>query len=159
MMTFTIHQPPEPPADRDDRAADLVFIRDGFSWLVFLFAPFWLLANRLWLALGVYVGLFVVIEGVLLIADAPDQWSALAITGLNLMTAFEAASIKRWTLERNGWTTLGTVSGRTELDCERRFFDGWLPNQPLIAPSDSSFGRLSSVASGSRWSSLPWKRT
>ena len=45
MLTFTVHEPPNPPADRIDRAESLVFIKDGFSWIAALFAPLWLLAT------------------------------------------------------------------------------------------------------------------
>ena len=40
----------------------------------------------------------------------------------------------RWALERRGWRTLGSVSGKTAAECERRFFEAWLPGQPIIAP-------------------------
>ena len=33
---------------------------------------------------------------------------------------------------------LGAVSGRNLDECERRFFDGWLPSQPVIAPSSAA---------------------
>ena len=48
MLTFTVHEPPDPPADRIDRAERLAFVRDGFSWSAALFTPVWLLAHRLW---------------------------------------------------------------------------------------------------------------
>ena len=40
MLTFTVHEPPNPPADRVDRAESLVFIKDGFSWAAALLASF-----------------------------------------------------------------------------------------------------------------------
>ena len=55
MLTFTVHEPPNPPADRVDRAEGLVFIKDGFSWFAALFAPLWLLVHRLWWPLLGYV--------------------------------------------------------------------------------------------------------
>ena len=39
MLTFTVHEPPNPPADRIERADKLVFVKDGFSWMAALFAP------------------------------------------------------------------------------------------------------------------------
>jgi hypothetical protein len=29
---------------------------------------------------------------------------------------------------------LGSVTGRNAAECERRFFETWLPSQPIIAP-------------------------
>ena len=55
MLTFTVHEPPNPPADRIERADKLVFVKDGFSWMAALFAPLWMLVHRLWWALLGYV--------------------------------------------------------------------------------------------------------
>ena len=52
MPVYTVHEPP--PRDSDDAAdaADrFVFVRDGFSFWAFLFAPLWMLWHRLWLVL------------------------------------------------------------------------------------------------------------
>ena len=52
------------------------------------------------------------------------------------------------TLSRRGYRMLGTVTGRTEIDCERRFLESWLPQQPAIAPSGgaNSPGTLAAAA-------------
>ncbi len=55
MLTFTVHEPPNPPADRIERADRLVFVKDGFSWMAALFAPLWMLVHRLWWALLGYI--------------------------------------------------------------------------------------------------------
>ena len=60
---------------------------------------------------------------------------------LTRLIGLEAGTLRRWSLARRGWTTLGTVSGRTQEDCERRFFDMWLSTQPRpspAAPSDAA---------------------
>jgi hypothetical protein len=135
MPTYTVHEPPSPPADRIDRAESLVFVKDGFSWLALLFAPLWLLAHRLWWPLLGYV----LVSGALQVAarlTALDPgWVGLAGFTINLLLAFEADTLRRWSLGRRGWRTIGTVSGRTVAECERRFFDAWLPSQPILATS------------------------
>jgi len=136
MLTFTVHEPPDPPADRVDRAESLVFIKDGFSWVAAVLAPIWMIAHRLWWPLVGYVALSGAIEGVRAAAGL-HQWLALAALGLNLIVGFEADTLRRWALERRGWRMLGTVTGRTVLDCERRFFDTWLPSQPVLAQPQS----------------------
>lgn len=132
MTVFTVHEPPHPPADRIDRAEQMVFLKDGFVWSAFLFGPLWLLANRLWLATLVYIG--AAIGGYLLleamgIADAVYGPFLLA---LNVIIAFEAHWLKSMKLEAKGWTGLGSVTGQNLTDCERRFFEGWLPTQQLV---------------------------
>jgi hypothetical protein len=134
MLTFTVHEPPNPPADRVDRAESLVFIKDGFSWIAALFTPLWLIANRLWWPLLGFVVLSGGFEAVKRFAGADQRWVGLAVLALNLMVGFEADTLKRWVLERRGWQMLGSVTGKTAAECERRFFETWLPNQPIIAP-------------------------
>ena len=108
MLTFTVHEQPNPPADRIDRAERLTFVRDGFSWTAALFAPVWLLAHRLWWP---FLG-YLAAEGVIEL-------------------------VRQSELLHPGWTTLGSVSGRNAEDCERRFYDTWLPSQPVLARAAS----------------------
>jgi hypothetical protein len=137
MLSFTVHEPPNPPADRVDRAEGLVFVKDGFSWLAFLFAPFWLLAHRLWWPLLGYAVLAAAVQ-LLHLTPLDPRWVGLAGMGINLLVGLEASTLRRWTLDRKGWRSLGSVTGRSLAECERRFFEAWLPNEPIIAPPTSS---------------------
>ena len=135
MKAFTIHEPPEPPAERFDRAEALVFVKDGFSWPAFFFAPIWMLLNNLWLGLACYL---VLAAGLAAGADflgLGEDVTSLAFLVLHLLVGFEADRLQRWTLARKGWRELGAVTGRSRDECERSFFDAWLPDQPLIAPA------------------------
>lgn len=135
MITYTVHEPPNPPADRVDRAAGMVFVRDGFSWSAALFTPVWLLAHRLWWPFAGYLALGGVIELARRVIAIDPGWMTLAAVALSLLIGLEAATLRRWAFARRGWTMLGSVSGRTAEDCERRFFDMWLPTQPVLAPA------------------------
>ncbi len=140
MTVFTVHEPPQPPVDRIDRAEEMVFLKDGFVWSAFLFGPVWLLANRLWLATIVYIGAtgggYVLLEAM----GIADAVYGPFILSMNVLVGFEAHWLKAMKLEERGWTALGSVSGQNLADCERRFFEGWLPTQPLVhgeAPAPS----------------------
>jgi Protein of unknown function (DUF2628) len=137
MQTYTVHEPPHPPADRIDRAASLVFVKDGFSWGAALFAPFWLLAHRLWWPLLGYIVLSGLLELARWVGMLDPRWATMAMVTLHLLVGFEADTLRRWALEHRGWRTLGSVLGRNYAECERRFFDEWLPDQPVIAPAAS----------------------
>jgi hypothetical protein len=141
MLTFTVHEPPNPPADRAERAESLVFIKDGFNWTAAIFAPIWLLAHRLWWPLLAFVVLSTGFELVKHVAGLDQQWVGLATLALGLLVGFEADALRRWALERRGWRTLGAVTGRTAIECERRFFEAWLPSQPIIAPGNGAGAR------------------
>ncbi|HJZ31826.1 MAG TPA: DUF2628 domain-containing protein [Hyphomicrobiaceae bacterium] len=138
MQTYTVHEPPNPPPDRVDRAERLVFIKEGFSWGALLFGPLWLLVHRLWWPLLAYIVADAAIEGARMAAIVDPRWPALGLVALNLMIAFEGDTLRRWALERRGWRMLGTSNGRNRSECERRFFSAWIPAQPIIAARPGS---------------------
>jgi hypothetical protein len=46
---------------------------------------------------------------------------------VSLIIGFEGNDILRWSLGRKGYALIASVAGRNRLECERRFFDAWLP--------------------------------
>lgn len=154
MITYTVHEPPNPPADRLDRAEKLVFVRDGFRWSAFLFTPLWLLAKRLWLPLLAFLGvaglIAVGVEGL----EVDSQWATLIAFAAQAIAGFEASSLERWRLDRRGAAMLGTVTGRTREECERRFFTSWLSGQPAVSMGAAEdAGR----AARDKRSFIPWR--
>ena len=140
MLTFTVHEPPNPPADRVDRADALVFVKDGFTWSAALFGPLWLLGHRLWWPLLGYLAASAALQAVQWITSAGSGWHTYAVIALNLLVGLEGGALRTWALDRRGWQNLGAVTGRTPAECERRFFESWLPAQPIIAsrPADAA---------------------
>src|SRR6185312_2452593 len=127
VVTYTVHEPPNPGSDRVDRGVDLEFVKDGFSWLTAICPPLGFLANGLWLfALAYLVGASLL--GWALAAwklgPQPIGWIFLII---NIYLGFEISTLKRWMLGQSGWQALGVVTGKSIADCERRFFESWLP--------------------------------
>ena len=151
MQTFTVHEQPNPPSDRIDRAEALVFIRDGFSWAAAIFTPIWLLLHRLWWALLAYVGIIAVLQVLSNLATVDQRWLSLAGLGVGLLFGFESDNLRRWSLARRGWEMVGSVSGRTLEDCERQFFEGWLHTQPMIAAPTGSVHLIQSPAPRRGW--------
>ena len=108
MLTFTVHEPPNPPADRVDRAESLVFIKDGFS-----------LGRRLVRADLADRPPAVVAAARLRRAErrlrghqapvrhrcALDRASPCSPSTCSI--GFEADTLRRWALERRGWRMLG----------------------------------------------------
>ena len=127
IRAFTVHESPNPPSARDDRAEELRFVRDGFSLYAALFTPLWMLANRLWLVLAGYIALLSTLVIAFGLLGLPDNWLALAAFTLNVIIGFEADSLIRWTLDRRAWRQIASVTGRSDEECERRFFSAWLP--------------------------------
>lgn len=136
-LAFTVHERPDPARDRLERAEALVFIKDGFSWSAFLLGPLWLAGNGLWLALVGYLALVGAVTAGLDALEVSDTWISLAILAIHVALGYEADTLQRAALARRGWQSIGSVTGRSRSDCERRFFDGWLAAQALRAAPDT----------------------
>ena len=134
-QSYTVHEATNPPQDRMERAEALRFIKDGFTVPAFIAAPIWLAIRQLWLGLIGYLLVAAVIIGLGWLTGAPFFAVAIAFLGLHLFFGFEADDIERGDLEQRGFTTLGSVTGKGSLDSERRFFDIWMPGQPMPPPT------------------------
>ena len=170
MKIFTVHQPPADPAgdtaDRIDRASGLVFVFDGFNWSAALIAPVALLAGQAWAGFALYAAVLAVSAALLWWLGAASGWIVFAAIALHLFVGFEYGELRRTGLDAQGWTDLGPVSGRSLADCERRFYDRWLPGQPVIGarlPLDARAGQAPPALPGAplrpsptptRWSRL-----
>ena len=133
MVSFTVHEAADPPSDRVDRGEALVFIKEGFAPNAALFAPLWLLVHRLWWPLLGYVLVLAALLAAAALHGLDERWAWLGIVAVHAFVGLEADALRRAGLERRGWAMLGTVAGRAKEDCERRFFDAWLPAQPILA--------------------------
>jgi hypothetical protein len=125
MPVYTVHAPASVAASRSASADRFVFVRDGFHGWAFVAGPFWLIYHRLWLALGGYLALNVVLTLVLagLRTDGGTRFAVMLL--IALLLGLEAATLKRWTLARRGWRQLDVVVADDEDSAERRFFDRW----------------------------------
>lgn len=156
MVTYTIHEPPNAGSDRVDRGVELEFVKDGFSWLTAICPPLGMLANRLWLFALAYVVGAAVLASVLSALKLGPQMTGFIFLLINLYLGFEISTLKRWNLERTGWQALGVVTGASIAECERRFFESWLPAQPIIAGDSAGPSGTSVPTAAPRESSRVW---
>ena len=125
MSTYTIHQPPLREDDVSPDPERFRFVRDGFYFWAFVFGPLWILRHRLWLVLLIYI---VVMAGISAALWYSGMRTAAPLVHflLALLLGIEAGTLRRWTLARRGWMTLGVVVGDDLESAERRFFDAWV---------------------------------
>jgi Protein of unknown function (DUF2628) len=156
MSVYTVHEPPSRAGAAVTDVERFAFVRDGFSWWAFLFAPLWMLRHRMWLVLIGYVVIVGAIEIPVKLSGAPSLAANLIGILLGLLVGFEASTLRRFTLNRRGWKSLGVVSGDDLEDAERRFFDAWLqrknslsgaPHAPMRGPASAASNRRGPLGS------------
>jgi hypothetical protein len=108
-----------PAATDPDR--DTVFIRDGFSWLAFLFPLPWMLFRRLWLSAAVAVALYLVsifVTEQYGLDAAPVACSFL----ISLWVSLEGGEARVRRYERLGWQVDRVLAAQTIGDAEAIYF-------------------------------------
>ena len=138
MKHFSVHEPAERSPDPLADGERVAFVRDGFSWFALLAPALWLIWHRMWLDLAGFLALAGVLGG---FAEAIAPGSSLAVwplAALNLLIAFEAANLRRWTLARRGYREVAVVRGRTLEECELSFFTDWVRARAEPRPAGGS---------------------
>jgi hypothetical protein len=151
VSTYTVHEPPQSDADRIDRGVELEFVKDGFSLPTAVCPPIGFLANGIWLMAIAYIA-GAALLGYLLSALKFDP----AVIGfiflmINIYLGFEVSTLKRWMLDQKGWQMLGVVNGKSIAECERRFFESWLPEQPVLTSDDAVRSSAVSARASAFW--------
>ena len=119
MAIYAVHSPADgDPASAFDRAE---FLPTGFSPAAFVFGPFWLLANRLWLALAAWV-LCAALVGFAVAIGALNGGAALLLYSLsNLFLGLEGRVLQGETLARYGRPLVDIVGGADADEAERAY--------------------------------------
>jgi len=143
MSVYTVHEPPLRAGAAAPDVERFAFVRDGFSWWAFLFAPLWMLRHRMWLVFVCYAAISAGLATLVRILGVPAAVVGLIGLLISLLVGLEAGTLRRFTLGGRGWKNLGIVSGDDREDAERRFFDVWLrrkssPSGGLPAPTPLS---------------------
>ena len=131
MAIYSVHEPPTRPrksaADEGGRSAPerFVFVRDGFHFWAFLTPVLWMLRFGLWIVLLGYVALSAALVLGLMASGVSRTGATLALLAFAILIGLEAATLRCWTLRRNGWHEIGVVAAQSHDEAERRFFAGW----------------------------------
>jgi hypothetical protein len=146
MAVYTVHEPPRRNDDALAHTERFTFVRDGFSWPAFLFAPLWMLRYRLWLALIIYLLVVFALGAATRVLGDGDWLLAISLL-ISLLVGFESSSLRRYGLARRGWKALGVVVGDDLEAAERRFFDAWAAGS-VPRPATPPSGPAAPVPSG-----------
>jgi hypothetical protein len=139
--------PPKSGLSEADALSQAMVLRDGFSFMAFVFTGLWLLAKRLWLPFLA----FAVIYGLIALAQWRYGFNPAAAAIIQLVIGFwlglEAASLQGRKLVAGGWRFVDVIEARNQDEAERRFFEKALtrglgetpPPAAYQAPSAASF--------------------
>ena len=137
MAVYTVHEPPLRSGTVAPDPERFVFVRDGFYVWAFLLTPLWLIWNRLWLALLIYLVVIFGVAQALHYAGVQPGGRSLVMLLISFLIGLEAGTLRRFTLARRGFRNVGVVSGANMEAAERRFFRDWTAAGPG-GPSDSA---------------------
>jgi hypothetical protein len=134
-MIFLVFEPKDglKNARADEVAERIVFLREKFSWPALFFGPLWLLWHRLWLGLVLWSVVFVAASFAVVRLGLGEGMMLAAFFVPSLLVAFEATTLRRRKLQRQGWRDAGVVIADNLEIAEHRFFDHWLVRAEMIA--------------------------
>lgn len=133
MTVYSVYEPGAEAPDLAVRADRLAFVKEGFSWPAFFVPALWLIYQRMWIELILFLVAFGALQWVFGLGTQAQElfgWVGLAIV---VLFAFEANDLRTAALERRGYRLAGVVSGRDRADAELSFFRAWLPQQAKAA--------------------------
>ncbi|MFG1296942.1 DUF2628 domain-containing protein [Xanthobacter variabilis] len=130
MATFSVFSRTRPADTAAAPEGRVVFVREAFSWLAFLFAPLVLIYNRLWLVLAAYVAVSVLVGLALQASGVPNASVEVVMIGFNLLVALELPALRARKLVRQGYVEEGAVIAPNRDIAEQRFFSTWTPRRP-----------------------------
>ena len=134
MASFTVFEPGGTMPGSLEAADRAVFVRDGFSFAAFLFAPFWLLWRRMWLPFLLWLAFEVVLRLIGIAFHLDGAWWTALLALFAWAFALEANGLRCWTLRRRGWRFAGIACGHDLAEAESRHFEGRTFSGPDAPP-------------------------
>jgi len=122
MKIYTVHYRPESGVSLTGLANDAILVKDGFSWPAFLVPFIWLLYNRMWIVLAIYVAIEIALASIAGGLGLPEGLTMVCSLALSAIIGFQGNDFYRWSLERRRYTQHATVAGSSLPEAEHRFF-------------------------------------
>ncbi len=129
MSVYTVYEPPLRAGELTPGPDRFVFVREGFYFWAFVFAPLWMLWHRLWLVLLLYIVIAAGIENASYYAGVGTAGVAVIQLALSFLVGLEASTLRRFTLNRRGFRNVGIVVGDDLESAEQRFFNAWVETE------------------------------
>jgi hypothetical protein len=146
LRSYLVLTPPENRQDRNDPDAAL-FLRDGFSWVAFVFPWAWLGWNRLWLATILAVAVEI---GAGVLGNLSGFWLAGMLLGFafHLLVALEGRHYLSEVLQRSGFTLDSAILAPDIATAEQIYFSALPARERQALPVVADWARQSHPSAG-----------
>ncbi|MDE0048291.1 MAG: DUF2628 domain-containing protein [Rhodospirillales bacterium] len=138
MRFYTVHLPASDEGADGGALGHAILVREGFNWLAFFFAPFWALAEGLWLAaLALIVSLSAIIV-VPLVLDLGPMLPAILGLGYGVLAGMSGNDLRRAGLAARGYRLVEVVAAPSRAQALIRYAEATMAapmSQPAPAPS------------------------
>ena len=147
MRFYTVHIPAGESGGDDDALGRAVLVHEGFNWLAFFFAPFWALAEGLWLAaLALIVALAAIVAVPLVLGLGPVLPVVLGL-GYAVLAGMSANDLRRAGLAARGYRLAEVVAAPSRAQALIRYAEAMVQ----ASTPRTAFG----TAAPSPWSRNP----
>ena len=134
MRFYTVHLPGGEGDGEDAALGRAVLVREGFNWTAFFFAPFWALAEGLWLAaLPLIAALAAIVTVPLVLGLGPFLPVALGL-GYAVIAGLYANDLRRAGLAGRGWRLVEVVAAPDRARALIRYAEAVRPPPPRLQP-------------------------
>ena len=147
MRFYTVHIPAGGSGGDDGALSRTVLVREGFNWLAFFFAPFWALAEGLWLAAALLIAALGAIIAVPLVLGLGPVPTVVLGLGYAVLAGMSANDLRRAGLAARGYRLAEVVAAPSRAQALIRYAEA----MAQASPPRPAFG----AAASSPWSRGP----
>ena len=140
MRFYTVHLPAGDEGAEDGALGRAILVREGFNWLAFFFAPFWALAEGLWLAALALIGALAAIVVVPHVLELGPLLPVVLGLGYGVLAGMSGNDLRRAGLATRGYRLAEVVAAPSRAQALIRYAEAMTPApapQPAAAQARS----------------------
>ena len=139
MRFYTVHLPGSDVGVEDGTLGRAILVREGFNWLAFFFAPFWALAEGLWLAAVALIAALAAIVAVPQVLGLGPLLPVVLGLGYGVLAGMSANDLRRAGLAARGYRLVEVVAAPSRAQALIRYAEAMTPApRPQPAPSTAT---------------------
>ena len=137
MRFYTVHLPGSDAGAEDGTLSRAILVREGFNWLAFFFAPFWALAEGLWLAA---LPLLAALAAIIVVPQVLGLGPLLPVIlglGYGVLAGMSANDLRRAGLAARGYRLVEVVAAPSRAQALIRYAEALTP-APVQQPAPAA---------------------